>query len=426
MHRLLVISSGSWKASVLGRNALGRLLAARAGGLFREVDYVFFPAGVEGCHEPEEGFRVHEIPGRSDPDEPPTWMSRWSGLREGWRAVASVAEEARPTVVNAVEPFLSGLLAGGVARRLRIPRVTTVVSNYRLSWEVARLNPVPFLPPSLSFSLERRILAASDRIHVDCDHYADYVTGRGASPSRVRRIPRYADPVFYRRDPDPEIWARLEVPDPTPLVYVGRLSPEKYAMELARTFLVLARHQPDRHLVVVGGGGPLEQIFLDRLRQGGVGDRVLVRRGLSREEIVSVMGRAGALLATHAGYALLEAALAGAPVVAYDYEWHPELIRTGDTGILVPYRDSEAMAGGAMRLLDRPGEARRMAAALRGRARQGYGLEDHLSALRRSYAELLSPGAAARDPGEETTPRVSNGEHAAGGRVRGSGPGGSR
>jgi len=372
-----------------------RLLATRATPFFDEVDHIFFPAGVRGVTEVAPGFRVHEVPGRILPADQSgdggsaSWRERIQGLWGGWEEILGIAGARPPTVVNTGEPFLAGILAREVARRHGVPLVLTLVSNYRLSWEVGGLNPIPFFPAPLSFAIERSILSSADRVHTDCEHYAAYARSRGAPEARVRRLPRYVDPLFYEAEPDVTIWERHQIPDPTPLVYIGRLSPEKYALELADTFLQVVKTDPARHLVVLGGGGPSEDAFLTRIQEGGGAGRLHLLTGLSRPDLFSAMGRAGALLATHAGYALLEAALAGAPVVAYDYEWHPELIRNRETGLLVPFRDARAMAAGALELLKDPVHSRAMGRRLRDEARRGFHPNRHLALLRASYAELL-------------------------------------
>ena len=65
-----------------------------------------------------------------------------------------------------------------------------------------------------------------------------------------------------------------------------------------------------------------------------------------------MLAQASVIAAPLAGLALVEGALSGTPIVAYDYEWHSELIRTDETGILVPHRDTDAMAAAICALLD--------------------------------------------------------------------------
>lgn len=65
--------------------------------------------------------------------------------------------------------------------------------------------------------------------------------------------------------------------------------------------------------------------------------------------------------------ALVEAMAAGCPVVATRVGGNPEAVTDGDTGVLVPPAQPEALARGIIRLLDDAGESRRM--GLRGRER---------------------------------------------------------
>ena len=51
------------------------------------------------------------------------------------------------------------------------------------------------------------------------------------------------------------------------------------------------------------------------------------------------------------GRALTEAALAGVPIVAYDYDWQREVVINDVTGYLVPHKDWLGMSDMAERLL---------------------------------------------------------------------------
>ena len=49
---------------------------------------------------------------------------------------------------------------------------------------------------------------------------------------------------------------------------------------------------------------------------------------------------------------MAEAALGGAPIVAYDIDWHSEAIETGITGELVPYLDISSMTESVEKILN--------------------------------------------------------------------------
>ncbi len=388
---LLVVASGSMEASITGRNALGRHRIQLETGEFSRLEYLFFRTEVSQEHHLDESFRVVDVSGRepSGPLAHSRWIRRIALWRSGVREIDEQASRIAPDVVAALDPFIAGWIAYRQARRLTRPFLITLVSNYRLSWEVAGMNPIPFLPPSISFVIERYILGRADRIHVDCQHYGEYAISRGVSPERVRVIPRYADPVFYDGRVESDILARLGINDSRPCVYVGRLSPEKYSLELLESFRRVHQERPHAQLVIVGGGGVLENEFLDQSIRLGLRQAIHLIRGLEAQEIRSLLASAGVVFATHAGYALLEAALAEAPVVAYNFEWQPEVITTGETGLLVPYRDAEAMADAALELLNDPTLAKQMGRSLGEKARREYSVQRTRDALGQSYRQLL-------------------------------------
>jgi glycosyltransferase involved in cell wall biosynthesis len=68
------------------------------------------------------------------------------------------------------------------------------------------------------------------------------------------------------------------------------------------------------------------------------------------------------------GRALSESALAAAPIAAYDLDWQGDLIQTGVTGELVPFREPDQMAVSVARFLRDPAYARAMGRAVREHA----------------------------------------------------------
>jgi glycosyltransferase involved in cell wall biosynthesis len=87
---------------------------------------------------------------------------------------------------------------------------------------------------------------------------------------------------------------------------------------------------------------------------------------------------------------ILEAMAAGLPVVASAVGGIPEIVRDGETGLLVPPGDADALAAALGRLLDDDGLRRRLGAAGRERALDEFDVvrfgDAHVDAYRRALA----------------------------------------
>jgi glycosyltransferase involved in cell wall biosynthesis len=92
---------------------------------------------------------------------------------------------------------------------------------------------------------------------------------------------------------------------------------------------------------------------------------------------------------------LLEAMAAGRPIVATTVGGNPELIADGETGLLVPPENPEALAAAILRLVRDPALARRLGEAARRRVVQDYTLEAVVRRMENLYDRLLTRRIAA-------------------------------
>jgi len=89
------------------------------------------------------------------------------------------------------------------------------------------------------------------------------------------------------------------------------------------------------------------------------------------------------------GRVLVEAALAGTPVIAAASGGHGEVIADGEDGILVPPDDSRALAKAALALLADPHKRAEIAAEAQRRARVRYSAARHAAEVTALYRETL-------------------------------------
>ena len=177
------------------------------------------------------------------------------------------------------------------------------------------------------------------------------------------------DVVHYGLDAPPRPWgenADLGLPaDAHVLLAISRLVPQK-GLDVAVRALARVREEEPRAVLVVLGEGP------ERARLAGDGVYLPGRVGdvsdwLARAELLVHPARWEGF-----GLAMLEAMLAAKPVVATRVSSIPEIVVDGETGLLVPPDDPEALAAAILLLLRDPG---RLGEAGLARARGEFSVE---------------------------------------------------
>ena len=161
--------------------------------------------------------------------------------------------------------------------------------------------------------------------------------------------------------------------EPPHLLYVGRLSEEKGVRELASA----AAGMP----LVVVGDGPLRELLPDAL---GFVPPAEVGDYLDRAAVVVCPSRREGY-----GVAAREAMAHGRAVVATAVGGLRDAVVDGETGLLVPPGDVEALRGALERLLA-DGELRgRLGAGARRRAEEHFGLDSAARATMMAYRRAL-------------------------------------
>ena len=232
----------------------------------------------------------------------------------------------------------------------------------------------------------------------------------GYRPPRYRVVPNGIDVDRFRPRPNERSAVRAEMGLGHEHFVVGmcaRVDPMKDHDNFVKAAVVLAAIAPEARFVLVGAGTGRQGSRLDRMiAASGIGER-FVRLGQRRD-----IGRVHAALdvatlssAFGEGFSnvLAEAMACGVPCVATDVGDSASIV--GDTGLVVPPRDAEALAAGWDRLR-REGCDRRveLGTAARQRVASRYGLAAMMETHRALYGELVVSGGA-RDRQSGAAPR---------------------
>lgn len=161
-------------------------------------------------------------------------------------------------------------------------------------------------------------------------------------------------------------------PGPLRILAAGRFVATKGFSYLLDACALLRDRGVDFRLTLAGDGG-LGPALRRQARRLGLGERVEFPGFLSHDALSAAMLRADVLAAPCVvdsdgdrdgiPNVIMEALVHGLPVAATDVAGIAEVVRPGETGLLVPERDAEALAGALAGIASDPAEAARLALA---------------------------------------------------------------
>jgi sugar transferase (PEP-CTERM/EpsH1 system associated) len=187
---------------------------------------------------------------------------------------------------------------------------------------------------------------------------------------------------------------------------VGRLHPVKNQTLLARAFVRLLERAPELRAsarLAIVGSGPLRSEIADILRTGHAtelawlpGERMDIPEILRRFDVFVLPS-----LAEGVSNTILEAMATALPVVATDVGGNRELIQPGQSGLLVPVNDVDALADALLQYARQRQKAREAGRAGRARAEEMYSLDVMIGKYVALYDRLLalSSGSSGRYDG---------------------------
>ena len=313
-----------------------------------------------------EGFRLVALP----------WRRRGDGPLGAVRAVAVIAalyRRERPDIVHHVA--LKAVLFGGVAVRLAFPgsrgrpEVVSAIAGLGAGLGLAR-GSERWIRPALDWALRRAV--GVGQVVVQNPEDGEVLAGFGLDPARLVLIrgsgvdtahfaplPRPAGPVVQ-------------------VALVARMLRSKGVLEAAEAVRRLRARGLPVELVLAGSTDPDNGDSLD----DGAMRALAAEPGiewLGRVDDVREVWRRAAIAVLPSTYGeglpktLLEAAACARPIVASDMPGCREIVRSGETGLLVPPHDVDALTEALATLAADPERRQRMGRAARLLTERDFG-----------------------------------------------------
>lgn len=231
------------------------------------------------------------------------------------------------------------------------------------------------------------------------------VLERGGVPARrIAVVPSGIDPDRHAGGDGRIVRAALGVDAGAPLVgSIAHFAWHKGLKYLVRAWPAVRDRRPKARLVVVGSGEE-ESMLRAEARGAGVESSVTfpgfqsdVSHWLAAFDVYvqpSVMEGMGT--------SVLDALAAGKPVVATRVGGIPEIVEDGETGLLVPPSNPDALATAVLRLIDDANLAARLASSGARRVRAAFTADRMAEATLAVYREVLAEAGKSRGPGSST------------------------
>ena len=142
----------------------------------------------------------------------------------------------------------------------------------------------------------------------------------------------------------------LGISDHKVLICISRLESLKYPDHLIRALACLKNKDLNIKALFIGEGESKDSLIA-LAEELEVSENIIFCNNRDQDWLLRVLPCVDAFISILTGRALVEAALAGSPIVAYDIDWHSEVIETGITGELVPSLNYSLMADAIEKVL---------------------------------------------------------------------------
>lgn len=310
------------------------------------------------------------------------------GKGEGfsWAAVARLGWHLlhlRPDLVHThnLGPLIYSALATAGGRLFSI-----------LHGEHSLLTPAEITPEKLA--QRARLYRSCRAVHAVAPVVREQMHELGLKPARLEVIPNGVDTRRFISGDRAAARRSLGLPeDGAFLGIVARFGPHKGHGTLMEAFETLGESHPHARLLIVGGGGPLEQEVRERASRSPASARIhftgFLADPLPAYQSLDLL----VIPSTNEGMAnaALEAMACGVPVLGNTKCGHEAVIAHGREGVLADLRSPSALAREIAPLLDSPARLAEFGRAARIKVDESFSIDAMMAAYGGLYRSLARP-----------------------------------
>lgn len=321
----------------------------------------------------------------------PCPVRHWSlfvpaAIRRGFE----ILRNQRFDIIQAQEPFVSGLAGAWLSRRFNIPLVVGVFSDEIDNPNWVRAHPVN----RVANIVGKRVLRVAAAVRCDSQIVARKVTSTGQKnvqyvPFLITHADRFLEPQATTKGIREQL---LQGSTGPLLLTVARLESEKNIDLSLRAFAEVLKHFPEAVFCVVGDGRCRKD--LETLAQQIAKGRVRFLGRVSNTDVPAFYQAADLTLLSStresAARILFESLLAGTPILTTNTAGVNEVVQDGETGRVIALGDETAFTSALVELCANPERLKVMGAEGRARTSKIVTRDGVIAGLRSVYDMALA------------------------------------
>ena len=300
--------------------------------------------------------------------------------------IRKLIKQHKVDIVRASDPYWAATVGKLACLGTGVKFCISIHADWDLRHKLDPSNGAPKLFRSRKIAkwLEWFLLRYAHRILCIRKTLFQYAANSGALIENIRLVRHGVDLSQFRvTSPLP-----IDLPDKKRVVFAGRLSMENYIDDVIALGKALAE-RADTSLIIAGSGLEEARLKSEVQANESLRNTIIFLGNLPREQVITLRFAADVNLVPMGGFSLIEACASGKATIAYDVEWHGELITDEQSGLLIPENDIDALTAGVERLLDEPELAKELGAQGRKAAQDLHDFKNVFPKRAAVYRELM-------------------------------------
>jgi len=286
----------------------------------------------------------------------------------------SLVKREKISIILSTDPHFSGLIGLCIKMFTKAKLVIWVVAHnddiFKSTGQIA--NPRLFRKRWVEKIVERLVFRNSDLVAGGNRNNLEFALNNGAKVNKSTIFPNgKLINLQHQVDPGLRDFDNLFSIYPAKyyFIYIGRMIDIKFPDDVLRAFSLINSKILNSGLIMAGNGAMQDELR-NIAMELGISEKVHFLGNVNQSRLASLLAGCFAVLSPLTGRSLIEAALGGIPIVAYDRDWQLEFVETSGAGVIVPFRDWKKMAEVSIYLINNPDVAKK-----HGRAARAAGLE---------------------------------------------------